>query len=185
MLLPATGVEIPSDDWKLVKFHEYKEESTDTRMSFEADILHIPTGLMLVVENTGRSDEHSWGVCHPKREKDVDRETTQEVLTAWDALTLDCLPVLREREAEYNIFPGSESMWAGENHRAEYLRDGVFEFFLSEHEVQNDYSRKRKVIVRHDDDNKVYTYGTTNPLDLAGRVKGSYWDKKAKNWVKL
>lgn len=184
MLLPATGIEIPSEDWKIVKFHEYKEESTDGRMSFEADILHIPSGLILVVDNNGRSDENDYGVVVPDRTTSVDPQTAREILNSWDALAHECLPLLRV-QAQASDVPFFRTAWDGENHRQESLRDGTFEFFLSEELIQDSYSRKRNVLVRHDDDGKVYTYKTNKPAVLAGRVAGSYWDKKVKNWVKL
>lgn len=184
MLLPATGVEIASDDWKLVRFHEYKDESTDTRMSFDADILHIPTGLVLIIGNTGRSDEHDYGVGVSDRKTDVPRETQREVMAAWDALTVASLPIFRA-EAHTSPYPVFRDLWDGENHRTESLRDRLFECFLAEDELQKAWGRKRKVIVRHSDDGKVYEYKTTDPNVLKGRVDGSYWDKKVKNWVAL
>lgn len=184
MLFPATGFELPSENWTLVRFKEYKDESTDTRMSFDADIRHIPTGLVLIVSNTGRSDEHDYGVGVSNRKKTIPREIQAEVLAEWDALTKECLPLFREeaRKSEYPIF---HDTWDGEDHRLESLRDRLFECFLSEHEVQGEYSRKRKVVVRHNDDGKVYQYKTTDPTALKGRVDGSYWEKKVKNWVAL
>jgi len=184
MLLPATGVEIPSENWELVHFHEYKEESTDTRMSFDADILHRPTGHVLVIGNTGRSDEHDYGVCVPDRKTEVDAQARLEILSEWDSLTRDCLPLFRE-EAHASPYPVFRDLWDGENHRKESLRDRLFECFLAEDELQKAWGRKRKVVVRHDDDGKTYVYGTTDPAALKGRVKGSYWDKKVKNWAAL
>lgn len=153
-------------------------------MSFDADILHIPSGLIIAVDNNGRRDENDYGVVSPKRDRDIPASVRESIMKEWDNFAHRCLPLLRA-EAKSSDYPVFRDIWDGDDHRIEYIRDSVFEFFLSEHQIQQSYGRKRNVVVRMDNDGQVFTYKTNDPATLMGRVAGSYWDKKVKNWVKL
>lgn len=190
MLLPATGVELPTDAFEPARFIYYKEESTPDRLSFELDILHKESGLVICISNNGRNDENDYGVCSVDRETPVSRKQNDEILAEWDAFTVECIPTLRNHvKRVYADWPMMRDSWDDDTFPAWYLRDGVANFLIEEMQIQNEWSRKRKVIVRRPDaatgEHKLYTYATTKPAELMGRVDGEYWDKKTKNWIQL
>ena len=188
MLLPATGVELPSENFSLKSFKEYKDESTERNMSFVADILHKPTKLVVAVGNTGRNEEHDYDVCTATRKTEAPRDTAQAVLTEWDTFVRDCLPILREQAQNQPAgWEHLSDMYNGEDHRIEYLRDAVLDLFLAERSAQARLSRQRGVVFRKMEiggDLRTFVCNDPNPENLRGRGH-SYWDKKAKNWVSL
>jgi len=181
MRLPAIGVDIPSDDWIVLHVHEYPKEEADTFTRLTAEILHRPSGLHLVVATIDTANQYSWKVTHPDRGATADDATTKEVIDAWNALAVECMPVLRAEASRY----GFVGLWDGEEHEIPSPGDGLFEIFVSEHVVAKSYNRTEDIVLRHDAEDK-YFFRKRDDLDsLKNRNEYSYWSKKVQNWVSL
>lgn len=181
MLLPATGVHIPSEDWDMIYFQDNRKKSNLTLPDFLVTMLHIPSNLYLIVKSTAQANEYSWTVASPRSGKNVDSETAGKIIALWNELALECLPILRSQADRY----GFEGLWDGEIHEKSTLGDGLFEIFFAEYTVAAAYNSTEKLVVRDDLEDKYYSYETDELATLQGKFEGSFWDKEIQNWTRI
>lgn len=184
---PITNLTLPDSNFSMVRYQEYDDGPRDEQTAFDADFLHAPTGLVVVVENTGRGGDHSYGVCTVDRESDVPYETQKKILNEWDEFVMACLPALRLSVSRSKT-PEFRSLWDGKNHRMEFLRDGVVDLFLDEWDAQGTFNRMKGIVVRtlvENGETKDYIYKVNLGTLRLSKVGGKYWDKKKRNWVEL
>lgn len=169
--LPVTGVELPSDEFEMRNYQQNLAFSEET-LCFKAVIVHLPTKAKMFVENDGHGGANMtfWD----------DSAKVSEASAAWNKFLDDCVPALQASVAD------SEYDWVRDLYNdGNASEDCVIGLFTNELSNQKMLSGKRGTVVRKNPADDAYMVYKATPEQLAGRVAGEYWDKKAKNWVAL
>ena len=146
MILPVTNVELPSDEWSLVRF-KHRVNNGVGAMRFSAFLHHAPTSKYAMVFSDGSDDpiDFMWDV------------TSGEAKAIWYEFVAACRDIASNE-------------------------DEVIRLMAKEQIRQKNFNGIVGTVVRTDAGDVIYGEFVD---ELRGRVQGSYWSVKEKNWIPL